>query len=185
MVHYPIGRSFPTGLRSLDFWFLYSPPADFVETLMSMTNLTSLVIRDCLKELHLFHSDDVTPSQFSGKLAKLKHLSIRPVAVDDLFLDAVGMLTQLTSLVFGGHTASVDPYALCLHLSNLTELIELKISCLALTSIRNDEFPQLYLPKLRELDFPLSSTDANICRAMWKTLPCLRKMSFFGETLEF
>ena len=186
MVHYPVGRSFPTGLRSLDLIFRDCPPVDFAEVLVTMTNLTSLDIQipHYRQELNLFHSDGVTPAQFSGKLAKLKRLSIRHVAVDDSFLDAVGMLTQLTSLFFENYITSVDPYVLYPQLSNLTELIELNIFCLALPPTRNNEFPQLCLPKLRKLDFSLSSIDANVCRAMWKTLPCLRKMSLLGKTLE-
>ena len=172
-------RRFPTGIQSLHISFSESPQADFVEILMTMTNLTSLSICTFPEALHLFRRYGATPSQFSQELRALKHLSIRNVVIDDLFLEALGLLTPLTSLFL----ESADPYLVCPRLSNLSELMELEISS-PRTCVRNGEFPQLFLPKLRRLDLPLSGVDANVCEALLKTLPCLRKMALCGKTLD-
>ena len=171
---------FPTGIQSLHISFSESPQADFVKALMPMTNLTSLSICSFLNAVRLFHHDGVTPSQFSQELRALKYLSISRVLIDGLFLEALGMLTQLTSCQLGSSAAHVDPYLVCPRLSNLSELIDLRISS-PITCVRNGEFPQLCLPKLRELDLSLSGVDADMRKALWKTLPCLRKLSLSGR----
>ena len=178
-------RRFPRGIRSLDFLFFESPPTDFVETLMSVTNLTSLSINISPGgDLRPFHGHRVTPSRFSQDLGRLKHLLIRRVLADDLFFDAVGMLTRLTSLVFSDYTVCADIYLVCPRLSNLTELKALEISSGKATCIRNGELPQLRFPKLRKLNLPLSGTDANMQKRLWKILPCLRKLSLPGKVFD-
>ena len=178
-------RRFPTVVKSLGFRSCTSPPADFTRILMSMTNLTSLSIYRFPEDLRLFRINGVTPSQFSQKLGKLQHLSMRCVLADDAFLDALGMLTQLTSLTLGSRNNPLDPYMVCPRLANLTELMELTISPSVPTPVRNGEFPLLCLPKLRKLDLPVRCTNANMCQALLETLPCLRQMSLSGKTLIF
>ncbi len=177
--HYRIGcgRRFPTGIQSFTCSFSGSPPDDFPQILMSMTNLTSLSVLAPSGFERLFRPQGVTPSQFSQELRRLKHLSTLNVLIDDLFLEALDMLTQLTSLQLANNAASVDPYLLFPRSNNLSELVELKISSPVAIPVRNGGFPQLCLPKLRKLDLPLRGTDDNMCEALWKTLPCLREMS--------
>ena len=177
-------RRFPTAIRSLDFYLSESPPADFVKTLMCMTNLTRLSISTFYHDLRFFHNHGVTPSQFQQELGKLQHLSIQSVLADDSFFDAVGMMTQLTSLVFSYYTVCADIYLVCPRLSNLTELMELEITSGRETCVRNGALPQLRFPKLRKLRLPLSGTDANMQKTLWKTLPCLRKMSLPEKDLD-
>ena len=180
---YRIGRyrRFPTGIQSFSCKLCRSPPEDFPEILMSMTNLTSLSVLAPSSIERLFRPQGVTPSQFSQELRRLKHLSTFNVMADDLFLEALGMLTQLTSLKMNTAT-SVSLYHLLPSLCNLLELMELKISCPASTLVRSDGFLQLCLPKLRQLNVPLRGTDDDMRRALWKTLPCLREMTLAGST---
>ena len=182
--YYRIGRGqrFPTGIQSLTCSFSGSPPANIAEILMSMTNLTSLSVLAPWSFERLFRHQGVKPSQFSQELGRLKHLSTLNVLLDDLFLEALGMLTQLTSLKMNT-TISVNLYHLLPSLSNLLELMELEISCPS-TLVRSDEFLQLCLPKLRKFDLPLRGTDDDMRRALWKTLPCLRKMRLSGSTYD-
>ena len=182
--HYRLDRcqQLPTAIRSLHFWFCESPPVDFVEVLVTMTDLTSLEIDFISKDLRLFPNNGVTPSQFSEKLGRLKHLSIQHVLNNHWFLDAVGMLTQLTSLKLVDNKASLDPHLACRQLSHLTELVELVISFQeTLHSVSDFNFPQLYLPKLRVLELPYDDVYDNSHRALWKGLwksfPCLRSLS--------
>ncbi len=170
------GQRFPTGIQSLTCSFSGSPPANIAEILMSMTNLTSLSVLAPWSFERLFRHQGVKPSQFSQELGRLKHLSTLNVLVDDLFLEALGMLTQLTSLQLENTAASLDPYLLFPRSNNLSELVELKISSPVAIPVRNGGLPQLCLPKLRKLDLPLRGTDDNMRKELWKTLPCLRKM---------
>ena len=178
-------RRFPMGIKSLGFWLCESPPANFAEILMTMTNLTSLSINIRTKKLRLMHSYTLTSSLFLPKLERLEHLSLHSALVDDAFLEALGMLTQLTSLILYSGNGYVDPYRVCSQLSNLTELLELAILCPTSIPIRMKELPQLCLPKLRKLNLPFRRTDTNVCKALWKTLPCLRQMSLSGKTVTF
>ena len=187
--HYRLDRCqhLPMGIRSLQFGFCESPPMDFVEVLVTMTNLTSLSIDLISKRLRLFPNKRVTPSQFSEKLGRLKHLSIQHVLNNHWFLDAVGMLTQLTSLTLVDSKASLDPHIACCELSHLTELVELVISFQeTLHSVSDFNFPQLYLPKLRVLELPYDGVYDNSHRALWKGLwksfPCLRSLSQSSES---
>ena len=177
--HYRIGqyRRFPTGIQSFTCLLSGSPPENMAEILMSMTNLTSLSILVPSGFERLFHRRSVTPFQFSQEFGRLKHLSTLNVVVDDLFLEALGMLTILTSLQLTSNAASVDPYPLFPRLNNLSELVELKISSPVATPLHNDGFPQMCLPRIRKLDLPLTGTDASMRAALAKTLPCLRDLS--------
>ena len=152
-------------------------PVDVLDVLLPMTNLTSLDINSAA-QLHLFHPQGAEPCRFAQELRDLKALTTRNVSVDDLFLDALEAMTQLTELSLSS-ARNVDPFLVCPRLSPLSNLRVLSIS------VRRSfagcfEFPQLCLPKLRELDLPLSDIDANAYRALLKTLPCLRKVSLFG-----
>ena len=142
-----------------------------------MARLTSLSVDNFSEDLHLFrHRGGVTPSQFSEELGQLKHLEMSSVVVDDAFLDALGMLTRLTSLILTSRRTPLDPYLICPRLNNLTELMELTIYSEEPTPVRNDQFPQLCLPKLRRLSLPLSGVDFDKQRALWKLHPCLRTL---------
>ena len=176
--HYGFGYCwrFPTGIQSLTCLFSGSPPGNIAEILMSMTNLTSLSILVPSGFERLFHRRSVTPFQFSQEFGRLKHLSTLNVVVDDLFLEALGMLTILTSLQLTSNAASVDPYPLFPRLNNLSELVELKISSPVATPLHNDGFPQMCLPRIRKLDLPLTGTDASMRATLAKTLPCLRDL---------
>ena len=178
-------RHFPTGIRSLGVRLCKTLQEDVAEILMCMPNLTSLsidIVSDCpyLIDLH-----GVTLSLFSQELKKLKRVSLESVVVDDAFLDALGGLTQLTSLTLASRRNFVDPYVACPRLSKLTKLMQLTISPPMPTPVRNDEFPQLCFPKPSELDLPLSGVDDTMHQALLKTLPFLRKVSLSGQTLIF
>ena len=175
----------PTGIQSLHISCSGSSQSDFVEILMSMTNLSSLSIDAFSENLCLFRRHSVTPSQFSQEIGRMQNLSIQNVLIDDLFLEALGMLTRLTSLIIADDSRSpVDPYLVCPRLSNLSKLMELEISFQRVSYACDGEFPQLCLPKLRKLDLPLSGVDANMCKSLLKTLPCLRKMALSGKTVD-
>ena len=147
-------------------YFPGKPLADFSENLMSMTNLASLSILIPFGFERLFHHRSVTPSQFSQELGSLKNLSTLNVLVNNLLLKAPGMLTQLTSLQLANNAASVDPYLSFPRSNNLSELVELEISSPAATPVRNDEFPQLCMPKVREVDLSIGGTDDNMRKAL-------------------
>ena len=153
-------------------------PVDVFDVLLPMTNLTSLDIYS-VAQLHLFHPQGAEPCRFAQELRDLKVLTTRNVSVDDLFLDALEAMTQLTELRLSS-ARNVDPFLVCPRLSPLSNLRVLSISVRRSFAGCRFEFPPLCLPKLRELDLPLSDIDANAHRALLKTVPCLRKVSLFG-----
>ena len=153
---------------------------EYLTDLTSLTNLTSLWI-DSGDKLRLFQPGGVTPSQFSRQLSKLKDLETMDVIVDDLFLEALTDVTGLTKLCLFCSTSILDPYIVCPRLSPLSNLEVLKILCSAYPASRRLGLPQMHLPKLRELDLPLSGTDVNMRREVWQTFPCLRQFMLFGR----
>ena len=180
----------PTGIVNLQLGYAVKYAAaspginEYLPDLTSLTNLTSLSIKSS-EELRLFQPGGVTPSQFSRQLRGLKDLKTSNVLMDELFLDALTTLTQLTQLCLDSLAYLADPYIVCPRLSSLSNLEVLKISYRKNDVSRRFAFPQMRLPKLKELELPFERTSASARRELWQTLPCLRKFMLFGKTLAY
>ena len=182
----PIKRNcplrFPPGIVNLQLSFGAILPRDsldvngYLTDLTSLTNLTSLWI-DSGNKLRLFQPGGVTPSQFSRQLSKLKDLETMDVIVDDSFLEALTDMTGLTKLCLFCCASRVDPYIVCPRLTPLSNLKVLRIWCSEYPVSCGIGLPQMDLPKLRELDLPLSGTDVSARREVWQTFPCLRQFT--------
>ena len=168
---------FPKGIVDLLLSSATIFPEDLTEELVDLTNLTSLDISSG-EEMHLFHSESVTPFNFFEELGQLKTLVLCSVCLDGPFLDAFTALTGLTELRLCDCCGQMDPILLCQQLSLLSNLRVLEIPFSAELLIDSEAgVPQGCLSKLRTITSPLACTiDSGTYSAMVKAFPCLRNV---------
>ena len=165
---------FPKGIIDLEIASLQPFPEDLAETLMDLTNLTSLDI-SCEKETHLFHN--VTPFQFFTELGQLKTLRLSNSCLDRPFLDAFIALTGLKELCLDASEPKIDHKVFCKQLSLLSHLEVLQIPFPAKLLVDDETgVPDGSLPKLRRIEgsFKQGTVNHDTYSAMVKAFPCLR-----------
>ena len=174
--------SFPKGIIDLSLRTQQGFPTDLFEVLLAMTHLKSLTIVSS-KEMHLFHSDGVTPFHFFNKLRQLKALTLWNAFVDRTFLEAFVVLTGLTELRLGGWYARMDPKLVCRQLSLLSNLQVLKIPFPEFLVDSETGMPQGSLPKLRTINLPrYHAVDANTQASLFEAFPCLRNVNTYRRS---
>ena len=165
---------FPKGIVDLKIGSWKAFPQDLAESLMDLTNLTSLNICSS-DEMHLFNN--VTPFQFFTELGQLKTLRLSNSCLDRPFLDAFEALTGLTALCLDASEPKIDHKVFCKQLSLLSNLKVLKVP-FPLKLLVDDEtgVPDGSLPKLRRIEGSLKqgTVDHDTYSAMVKAFPCLR-----------